>query len=65
MFYPTAAGGSDSTYSCDHWDFSTSYPCLYVGGVYNQLAYHGLFYVNDNSTSYAVDFIGCRLQELP
>ncbi len=37
MFYPTAAsGGSASTYSCDSWSFSTSYPCVFVGGYYSQ-----------------------------
>ena len=63
--YPTATGGSETTYSSDNWDFSASYPCLYFGGNYNQYGYHGLFYVNCNSVSYSYRNIGCRLQKLP
>lgn len=65
LFIPTAANGSAETYSCDYWSFDSSYPCLYVGGYYGQYAYHGLFYVDCNSVSYADGDIGCRLQELP
>lgn len=65
MFYPTAASGSDSTYSCDSWNFGSSYPCLYVGGSYDQVTYRGLFYVSCNVVSVSVASIGCRLQELP
>lgn len=65
MFYPTAASGSDSTYSCDHWNFSSSNPCLCVGGNYYQGTSRGLFYVNCNGASYSGASIGCRLQELP
>lgn len=65
MFYPTAASGSDSTYSCDSWNFGSSYPCLYVGGSYHQYANHGLFFVDYSSVSGASTYIGCRLQELP
>ena len=64
-FIPTAASGSDSTYSCDYWYFNTSYPCLYVGGYYYQITSHGLFYVGYTSASHANTHIGCRLQELP
>lgn len=60
MFYPTTASGSDSTYSCDGWNYNASNPCLYVGGNYNQNTNHGLFYVNYNSTSNSNDNIGCR-----
>lgn len=65
MFYPTAASGSDSTYSCDYWYFSSSYPCLCVGGNYSQNTNRGLFYVNYYSVSSTYANIGCRLQELP
>ena len=65
MFYPTAASGSDSTYSCDDWYFSTSNPCLYVGGSYYQYTNRGLFCVYCSGASDAYDSIGCRLQELP
>jgi len=64
-FYPTEASGSDSTYSCDCWDYNASSPCLCVGGNYSQYGYHGLFYVVYSSTSYSSAYIGCRLLELP
>lgn len=65
VFIPTSASGSDATYSCDSWNFSSSYPCLYVGGNYGHYSYYGLFYVSYNSASYYNGNIGCRLQELP
>lgn len=64
-FIPTAASGSDSTYSCDNWGFYTSSPCLYVGGYYNQNTSRGLFCVDYASASSTGTSIGCRLQELP
>lgn len=65
MFIPTSTSGSDATYSCDYWNFSSSGPCLYVGGYYGRSSYFGLFYVTFNGTSDAYGYIGCRLQELP
>ena len=65
MFIPTSASGNDATYSCDSWNFSSSYPCLYVGGSYSHYSYYGLFYVSCNSASNYYGNIGCRLQELP
>lgn len=65
VFIPTSASGSDATYSCDSWNFSSSYPCLYVGGNYGHYSYYGLFYVSYSSASYYNGNIGCRLQELP
>ena len=65
LFIPTAANGSDSTYSCDYWNFHSSYPCLYVGGYYYQNTGHGWFYVSYNNASNSNAVIGCRLQELP
>lgn len=65
LFIPTAASGDSETYSCDYWYFDSSSPCLFVGGLYSQYAYYGLFYVCCNSTSGAYASIGCRLQELP
>ena len=64
-FIPTAASGSESTYSCDGWDFVASSPCLFVGGNYGQYTYRGLFYVYYDSVSGSGADIGCRLQELP
>lgn len=65
LFIPTAASGSDSTYSCDYWYFVSSSPCLYVGGYYSQDTYHGLFCVDYNGASNTSSSVGCRLQELP
>lgn len=63
--YPTATGGSETTYSSDYWFFDASYPCLDFGGSYGQNGNRGLFYVSYNSASYASASIGCRLQKLP
>lgn len=65
MFIPTSASGNDATYSCDYWNFSSSCPCLYVGGDYSHDSDYGLFCVYYYSTSGAYGGIGCRLQELP
>lgn len=65
VIYPTASGGSETTYSADSWYFNASYPCLYFGGYYNQDGNYGLFYVNCSSASYSYANIGCRLQKLP
>ena len=65
MFIPTAACGSDSTYSCDYWGFSASGPCLYVGGYYGQYLNLGLFCVYCSAATGAGAGLGCRLLELP
>lgn len=64
-FYPSKSGGSETTYSCDYWYFVTSYPCVFVGGSYNQYGHYGLFYVSCNTASHADGNVGSRLQELP
>ena len=65
VIYPTASGGSETTYSADYWYFDASVPCLCFGGYYNQDGYHGLFCVYGSSASYSNAGIGCRLQKLP
>ena len=65
MFIPTAASGSESTYSCDGWSFVSSGPCVYVGGNYSQGGNLGLFCVGRCGTSDSDDYVGSRLQELP
>ena len=65
VIYPTASGGSETTYSADDWDFGASYPCLCFGGYYYQSGYYGLFFVSYASASGSYAYIGCRLQELP
>ena len=63
--YPTATGGSETTYSSDNWSFGASSPCLRFGGVYGRDGSLGLFCVSCNSVSSANASIGCRLQKLP
>lgn len=65
VIYPTASGGSETTYSADNWIFDASDPCLCFGGFYGQNGFRGLFcvYYTNASSSYA--YIGCRLQKLP
>lgn len=65
MFIPTAASGSESTYSCDCWYFGASSPCLCVGGYYSQNGGLGMFYVTCYTASSTYAHIGCRLLELP
>lgn len=65
VFIPTSASGSDATYSCDVWNFSSSSPCLCVGGDYSHYSDYGLFCVGYVSASSYSGNIGCRLQELP
>lgn len=65
LFIPTAASGSESTYSCDYWYFGSSGPCLCVGGYYSQNADYGMFCVVCSTASYYYGYLGCRLQELP
>ena len=63
--YPTATGGSETTYSSDGWGFGASSPCLRFGGNYDRNGGHGLFCVDYYSVSGADAYIGCRLQKLP
>lgn len=65
LFIPSASNGSAGTYSCDYWNFSTSSPCICVGGHYGQSTYYGLFYVNFTTASSTGANVGSRLQELP
>lgn len=65
LIIPTAANGSDSTFSCDYWYFYASYPCLFGGGSYHQYLDHGLFFVGYGGSSGKYAYRGCRLLELP
>lgn len=65
VIYPTASGGSETTYSADSWGFSASYPCLCFGGYYGQGGYRGLFCVGCAYASGSDAYFGCRLQKLP
>lgn len=65
VIYPTASGGSETTYSADGWGFDASDPCLRFGGDYVQSGSRGLFCVDCHSASNSNAGIGCRLQKLP
>lgn len=65
VIYPTASGGSETTYSADDWYFNASYPCLRFGGYFNRGGAYGLFCVDCGSASNSYASIGCRLQKLP
>lgn len=65
VIYPTASGGSETTYSADYWSFNASNPCLRFGGSYGQGGNRGLFCVYCNGASSSDAGIGCRLQKLP
>lgn len=65
VIYPTASGGSETTYSADYWVFNASNPCLFFGGYYGQDGSRGLFFVSCASAFDSSAGIGCRLQKLP
>ena len=62
--YPSATGGSNSTYVSDYWRFNASNPSLICGGNYNHDLNHGLFFGYAYSAA-GSDAVGCRLQKLP
>lgn len=65
-FIPSAANGSDSTYSCDRWDVgSSSFPILYTGGDYTNVLRTGFFQILVCSNSGWSGLVGCRIMELP
>ena len=65
LFIPSEASGSETTYSCDIWDFA-NHPCVYGGSRYNlQSSEEGLFYCGATTTVNVWQDVGGRLQELP
>lgn len=65
MFIPTSTSGNDATYSCDCWNSNLSNSCLCVGGGYIHYSGYGLFFFDTFTASRYLQYIGCRLQELP
>ena len=63
-FIPSASGGTNTSYSCDVWHYSTS-PCLNVGGYFEHSNAIGLFSIYAHSTSTAYNNIGSRLMKFP
>lgn len=65
LFIPSASSGSNSTYSCDYWDFSVSNLVLFVGGFFGQSFNRGLFFVSSTGESETVSALGSRIMKLP
>ena len=65
MIIPSASSGGENVASCDGWNFNTSGPVIFVGGYYDQVGNHGLFYVSYTNATHASGYLGSRLQELP
>ena len=64
--YPTAAGGSETTYVPDYSWTSSGWLVLYVGGYWDGGSSAGLFYFSgDNSSSHSNSYIGARLLFVP
>ena len=61
-FYPTAVGGSETTYIPDYAYYYSGWRVLYVGGYWYNGGDAGLFYFNaNNASSYAYSNVGARL----
>lgn len=65
MIIPSESKGGEAAASCDYWSFNPANPVTFVGGYYSQLSSRGLFYVNSTNATYAVGYLGSRIQELP
>lgn len=63
--YPTAVGGSTTTYITDVWHLSKSTRILSCGGSYIQSLDDGLFRMFCRSSSVYGTKFGCRVQKLP
>ena len=63
--FPSASGGSQTTYVPDAWYYSNESPCLYHGGSKSQNQVHGPFCISYGSASHSSSTVGCRLQERP
>lgn len=63
--YTNATSSNSTTGSCDIWDYSSSYPCLFCGGCYYRFEYHGLFCVRSGGVSDASSYVGFRVIVLP
>lgn len=64
LFIPSAAGGSNSTYSCDIWT-SSGANCVMVGGSYARVTSVGLFRFSDALSTATENAIGSRLMKFP
>ena len=61
-FYPTAVGGSETTYIPDYAYYPSGWRVLLVGGYWDNGGYAGLFYFNASyASSYSYSGVGARL----
>ena len=61
-FFPTATGGSETTYVPDYAYYSSGWRVLHVGGYWSNGSYAGLFYFSASDTSsYTSSSVGARL----
>ena len=61
-FYPTAVGGSETTYIPDYAGYDSGWRVLRVGGYWSSGGYAGLFcFYADYSSSDTSSFVGARL----
>ena len=61
-FYPTAVGGSETTYIPDYAYYPSGWRVLLVGGYWDNGGYAGLFYFNaNNASSNSNSNVGARL----
>ena len=61
-FYPTAVGGSETTYIPDYADYNSGWRVLHVGGLWSSGGVAGLFYFYaSNSSSHSNSNVGARL----
>ena len=61
-FYPTAVGGSETTYIPDYANYNSGWRVLRVGGYWGSGGLAGLFYFDAyNSSSVSYSNVGARL----
>ena len=61
-FFPTATGGSETTYVPDYAYYDSGWRVLHVGGRWYDGSGAGLFYFGaSNTSSYTNSYVGARL----
>lgn len=61
VFYPVESRGTESTYTCDSWNFNETDPCLYAGGSFIQSRNYGMFGIGCGMAIDMLPVIGGRL----
>lgn len=65
LYIPTQSSGSENTYLCDYWSYTTNKTCLYGSGAYYNTQGYGAGCNGVELASYAGPDVGCRLTVLP